>query len=170
MAMTAAERKRQQIAREKAEARKQLDVVYGMDLPYLSAWMEEHQDAELSHFKLCFDGMNMTPPDLTGAHDPISQSGDFVFPADDEGKPSYRGALGRAELDVELLLEAAKTLATMINAYKRDVILARLKSLEADLDDPEPRSLKLSAIVELNKALERLGKSVWTCSGFVPVF
>ena len=53
---------------------------------------------------------------------------------------------------------------------QREAIAAQLKSLEADLDDPELRSLKLSAIVELNKALERLGKSVWTCSGFVPVF
>ena len=45
---------------------------------------------------------------------------------------------------------------------QREAIAAQLKSLEADLDDPELRSLKLSAIVELSKALERLGKSVRT--------
>lgn len=84
-----------------------------------------------------------------------------MFPTTDGGEPSYRGSLGRAELEVELLVEAAKTLAQLLNDYKRSVIRERITQIETlELDDLTSRSALLSEIVMLNKALERLDRSV----------
>lgn len=163
MAMSAAERKRLQVAREKEQARKQMDLVLSLPRPEFGAWLAHNADEELQHLEVCFDGMNREAPDFTQDADPVSLTDDFVFPTDEEGQPTYRGALGRAELEVELLLEAAKTLAKMINAYKRGVITQRLAAIEAeDLSDPLIRSRSLAEVVTLTKALERLEKSVRT--------
>lgn len=162
MAMTAAERKRRQIQRERDRARKQLDPVYSLPRPQFGAWLEDNEGAvDTMHLDLCYDGMNRMPPEFHDESDPVSASGGFIFPTTADGEPSYRGALGRAELEVDLLIEAAKTLAGMINAYKRAVIENRIAEIERhELDDPATRSARLKEIIELNTALERLGKSV----------
>lgn len=164
MAMSAAERKRLQIERERDRARKQMDLVYELPRPDFGAWLNERfEGTELQHLDICFDGMNLMAPDFSAEGDPVSATGHFVYPTTEAGEPSYRGALGRAELEVELLLEAAKTLATMINAYKRRVIKDRLHQIETEeLADPETRRARMSEVVTLTKALERLDKSVRT--------
>jgi hypothetical protein len=129
-------------------------------LPF-GAWIVEHDLPEFEHLTICYDGMNRIPPSIHDETDPVSQTGNFVFPSTEHGEPSYRGALGRVELEVDLLIEAAKTLATMINAYKRDVISNRIRQIEGDeLDDRNNRAEMLKEIVELNKALEQLDKSI----------
>lgn len=163
MALSAAERKRLQIEREKAHARRQLDLTYALPRPDFGAWLAENAGEEMQHLTMCYDGMNRTAPDFSADTDPVSLTGHFVYPATEDGTPSYRGALGRAELELDLLLEAAKTLAAAVNAYKRKVIADRIATIEAeDLSDPETRRQRLAEIVFLNKALERLDKSVRT--------
>lgn len=162
MAMTPAERKRLQMQRERDRARKQIDLTYELPRVPFGAWLEEGVAAEdFQHLTICYDGMNRYPPNFGLETDPESASGDFVFPAAEDGSYSYRGALGRAELEVDLLIEAAKTLAGMINAYKRDAIVGRINQIEADeLDNPNTRLVKIKEVIDLNKALERLEKSV----------
>ena len=164
MALTAAERKRLQVERERQRARQQTDLVYDLPRPALGDWLEaSYGGGEAQHLAICYDGMNREAPDFSVDTDPVSATGGFVYPTDEAGEPSYRGALGRAELEVELLLEAARTLATLLNGYKRSVISERIAAIEAeDLHDPEVRRQRLGEIVLLNKALERLDKSVRT--------
>jgi hypothetical protein len=164
MAMTATERKRLQVERDKERAKRLPDLVYGLARPPLGAWLEEHGDpVDLEQVAICFDGMNMEPPSFDSDGGPVSKTGNFVYPTTEDGELSYPGALGRAELDVALLLEAAKSLASLLNAYKRDVIETRIAAIEAeDLSDPQIRRRRLDEIVILKKALERLDKSVRT--------
>ena len=162
MALTAAERKRLQIQRERARATKQADLVYDLPRVQLGDWLEQNdQDGAIQHLHICYDGMNRLPPDFTEETDPTSKTGAFVFPTNEGGEPSYRGSLGRAELEVELLVEAAKTLAQLLNDYKRSVVMERIAQIETlELDDVASRGALLSEIVMLNKALERLDRSV----------
>jgi len=162
MALSAAERKRQQVERERARAKSKEDLTYSVPRVALGAWLDEHDpEPGLVHFDMCYNGMNREPPSFKDDSDPVSRTHDFVFPSTEDGEPSYRGALGRAELEVDLLIEAAKTLATMINAYKRDVVSNRVRQIEdSELDDRDNRASKLKEIMELNKALERLDKSI----------
>ncbi len=164
MAMTAAERKRLQVERDRAQARKQADLTYALPRPAFGAWLDQTFDgAELQHLDICYDGMNRIAPNFSVDRDPVSATGAFVFPTDDKGEISFVGSLGRAELEVELLLEAAKTLATMVNAYKRRVLADRLHQIETEeLNDPETRRARMNEVVMLTKALERLDKSVRT--------
>lgn len=162
MSMSPAERKRLQVQRKRDHARQQTDLTYEMPRQSFGAWLNEDAAAqEYQHLSICYDGMNRYPPDFKQETDPESASGDFVFPASEDGSYSYRGALGRAELEVALLIEAAKTLAGLINAYKRGTIVDRLKQIEADeLNNPNTRPVKIKEVVDLNKALELLDKSV----------
>lgn len=161
MTKSAAERKRQQVQRERERARSSDDLIYGLPRTTFGAWLEEHGGDPLKHLAICYDGMNRLPPSFGEESDPVSITGDFEFPTKEDGELSYRGALGRAELEVDLLIEAAKTLATMINAYKRDVIESRIRQIEMnELDDRDARAERLKEIVLLNQALEKLGKSI----------
>lgn len=162
MALSAAERKRQQVERERARAKGKEDLTYALPRTPLGAWLDENQgESGLTDLNICYDGMNRHAPNFHDETDPVSLTGDFGFPITEAGTPSFRGALGRAELEVELLIEAAKTLATMINAYKRDILSNRVRVIEdSELDDRTNRAEKLREIMELNKALERLDKSI----------
>lgn len=162
MALTPPERKRRQVERARDHAKRQLDLTYDLPRTPFGEWIQEHCDGdELLHLGICFDGMNRQPPDFSDDHDPVSETGYFKFPTTDAGTPSYLGSLGRAEIEVDLLIEAAKTLATMINAYKRSVIKGRISHIEQhELAKPETRAAALSEGFELSKALERLEKTV----------
>lgn len=162
MAMSAAERKRLQVARERERAKRQRDMIYALPRPSFGAWIEDAFDRDaLLHLAICYDGMNRLPPGFGSDADPVSATGAFEFPTTAEGSPSYRGALGRAELEVELLLEAARTLAGMVNAYKQKVVSDRLKQIETqELIDPATRADRLREVIGLTKAQERLSKTV----------
>lgn len=164
MAKTAIERKRLQLARERERARSQLDLVYGLPRPALGEWLDDRTDeTELQQLAICYDGMGRDAPDFGPDTDPKSRTGHFDYPKTEDGSPSHRGSLGRAELEVELLLDAAATLAKLLNSYKRQVIQDRIAQIEnEDLQDPQIRRQRLAEVVTLNKALDRLDKSVRT--------
>lgn len=75
-----------------------------------------------------------------------------------------RGSLGRAEVMITALTEAAETLAFYVNAYKRAEIKARLAEIEAsDLSEPTAKKAALKEAARLNKMLDQLDKQVrWT--------
>ena len=74
------------------------------------------------------------------------------------------GSLGRAEVMIGSLIDAARCLADMVNHCKRTEIKARLAEIEAaDLSDPETRKAALEDATRLNKMLDQLDKQVrWT--------
>lgn len=74
------------------------------------------------------------------------------------------GSLGRAELMVTALIEAAQDLAWHVADYKRQEIKARLAEIEAsDLSEPEVKKTALKEAARLNKMLDQIDKQVrWT--------
>ena len=74
---------------------------------------------------------------------------------------SKGNSLGRAEVLVGCLLDAAADLAFQVNAYKKSEIRARIAELEAaDLSDPEVKRDALARIVDLTRMLDDLDKQV----------
>ncbi len=75
-----------------------------------------------------------------------------------------RRSLGRAEVMVTALIEAAQDLAGFVADYKRQEINARLAEIEAsDLSAPEAKKAALQDAARLNKMLDQLEKQVrWT--------
>ncbi|MGA0539039.1 hypothetical protein [Neotabrizicola sp. VNH66] len=73
-------------------------------------------------------------------------------------------SLGRAELVIETLIDAAAEFAAKVNEYKRQEIKARLAEIEAsDLSEPEAKKAALKDAARLNKMLDQLDKQVrWT--------
>lgn len=74
---------------------------------------------------------------------------------------SQGSSLGKAEVLVGCLLDAAYDLAGWINDYKKAEITARIAELEnADLSDPETKRAAFEKAGDLNRMLEDLEKSV----------
>ena len=74
------------------------------------------------------------------------------------------GSLGRAEVMVGCLIDAAVSLASLTNEYKRQEIKTRLAEIEAsDLSEPAVKKAALQDAARLHKMLEQLDKQVrWT--------
>lgn len=75
-----------------------------------------------------------------------------------------RRSLGRAEVIVTALIEAAQDLAGFVSDYKRQEIKARIAEIEgSDLSDTETKKAALKESARLNKMLDQLDKQVrWT--------
>lgn len=72
-----------------------------------------------------------------------------------------RRSLGRAEVMVTALIEAAQDLAGYVADYKRDEIKARLEEIEAsDLSEPAAKKAALQEAARLNKMMDQLDKKV----------
>lgn len=69
-----------------------------------------------------------------------------------------KGALGRAEVTIGCLIDAAATLADAVNRYKRKEIQHRLAELEQSVD--VDRATAMQEAVRLNKILDQLSKQV----------
>lgn len=79
----------------------------------------------------------------------------------DDLEKYYRGyekSIGRAEAMVDNLIGAATCIATVINAYKRQEIEARLRELE--VSEEADRATAIKQAVQLNKILDQLNKQV----------
>jgi hypothetical protein len=102
---------------------------------------------------------------------------DFVLNGATDGVESpflsiAQGSLGRAELIIGCLADAATALATQVNKYKRSEIKQRITEIEAqDLTDPETKKAAFKEVTRLNKMLDQLSKQVrwtfpeWTVTG-----
>lgn len=70
-------------------------------------------------------------------------------------------SLGKAEVLVASLLDAASDLASWINDYKKSEIKARIAELEAaELPDTDARRDAFTKVAELNKMLDELNKTI----------
>jgi len=84
---------------------------------------------------------------------------------------SHGSSLGKAEVLIGCLLDAASDLASEVNAYKRSEINRRIAEIEAsDLSDPEVKRLAFAEMGELTAMLEELGKQIrWPIPVWKPV-
>lgn len=70
-------------------------------------------------------------------------------------------SLGKAEVLIWCLINAAHGLAVWVNAYKKSEIKARIAEIEAsDLSDPEAKQQAFGEVAKLMKLLEQLDKQV----------
>ena len=88
---------------------------------------------------------------------------------DDEGQNaahSFFGSqagssLGKAEVLIGCLLNAAADLAGWVSDYKKSEIKARIAEIEAEeLPDPEARRAAFARVAELNRLLEELDRTI----------
>lgn len=171
MALTNAEIQRRWRERRKAkksEALKSADgeaVASIMSKPFFE-YFARHGD-EMT-FTMCLDTAGIEPPDFADDNAPKSATGEIEKIFDENPEHSvYHGAtnsLARAEIMVGQLIDAAASLARIVNDYKRDEIEARILEIEqSDLSDPDVKKKAFADMVRLKKMRDQLDKQVrWT--------
>lgn len=161
MAMTAAERKRLQRERDKKREEEERHELEDSTYPFLKVpfgeWWKYESSFQKGDFDLPLELAGIQPPNFSDERDPkefvINDATDL-----DDPFPGAKGAVGRAEVMIDCLLDAARELATVLNSYKRSEIEARLAELEnSNADDA---ALIIKEAVQLNKILDQLKKRV----------
>ena len=136
--------------------------------PFRKPFFEAFEDdGNAQNVEISLDCAGIEPVSFQDDSGPKSFTGQIEQMATDSGEEAYRGAqnsLGRAEVMVGCLIDAAAELASIINTYKRKEIRQRIAEIEeSDLADPVARKAALAQIVRLNKLLDQLDKQVrWT--------
>ncbi len=162
MALTAKQRKQNQLAREHEERRKLPDATYEfLKIPFHE---EAENDSNWSSVTLSFELMGIDAPVFEDDRGPEDFAMEFCFATDedrDETFAGYSGSIGRAELMVDFLLDAAIELAGVIRNYKKRAISAQRKEIEeADLSDPDDRRKAMETIARLARIEDVLDKNV----------
>ncbi|MBL4917441.1 hypothetical protein [Szabonella alba] len=167
MAMTNAEKVRRYRERQKQkETQESLTVTGVFQAPFFK-FVGEDGPGELSEVEQNLAHIGFECPVFDDDRGPECFNLDGTFDPSDRDNYPFRdvhGSLGRAELMVGMLTEAARSLAYQISAYKRSEIKARLAEIEAsDLSEPEAKKAALKEAARLNKMLDQLDKQVrWT--------
>jgi hypothetical protein len=126
--------------------------------PFLKTPFFEYlaEDGNWSSVEMNFDLMGLRAPSFDDDSGPKSAGGEVEQYSPYEGSV---GSIGRAEVMVGQLLDAAMELASIVNRYKLEEIDARIAEIEgADLSDPAVRMQALADIVQLNKIRVKLDK------------
>ena len=162
MALTAKQRKQNQLAREQEEMRVQPDSTYEFLKTPFHEFAEE--DPNWTSVTLSFELMGMEAPVFEDDRGPEAFATDLCFATDEDRDDSFRGyagSIGRAEVMVDCLLDAAIELAGVIRSYKKKALLIRRNEIEnADLSDPNKRREALDANTRISRIEEVLDKNV----------
>ncbi|MHA6324556.1 hypothetical protein [Roseivivax sp. CAU 1753] len=162
MALSAKERKQKQLKREREELRLLDDSTY----PYLATPFYERleSDPNWSDVTLVLELAGFEPPGFEDDRGPEAYvNSDALSPDDDPADtfPGSKGSIGRAEVMVDCLLNAAQQLAEIINRYKVDELDARKRELEnSDLTDPDDRKSAFEKVAQIIKIQDELAKNV----------
>lgn len=148
MARTSTERMRAKRERETKERKTLEDSTY----PYLQNRFEK---CEFSDFDLPLALAGFEPPDFSDGRDPKEFALEGTTGLEDPF-PGAKGAVGRAEVIVDCLLDAAKELAQIINRYKREEVKTRLAEIETS--ETIDRTTAINEAIKLNKILDLLNK------------
>ena len=132
--------------------------------PFFEAFED---DGNASNVDISLDIAGIEPVVFSDDSGPKSSTGQIEQMANESGEEAYQGAhnsLGRAEVMVGCLIDAAAELASIINTYKRKEIRQRIAEIEeSDLSDPVARKAALAQMVRLNRLMDQLDKQVrWT--------
>jgi hypothetical protein len=162
MALSAKERKKAQIERERKALARKVDETY----PYLKTPFFEHleRDGNWSSVEMCFDLLGIDPPVFEDDRGPEDFASEACFSTDEDLVEAFQNSeksVGRAEVMVDMLLDAAMELSHIINRYKQDELLKRREELEkSDLSEPNRRGEALEAAAEIAKLQGELQKNV----------
>lgn len=162
MAMTANERKRAQIQREQEALRSMPDSTY----PYLSVPFFEYleEDPNWGDAEQCFERMGIMPPRFDDDRGPVDVAFEDAFRTDEERIAAFHGSersIGRAEVMVGQLLDAASGLSQIINKFKKAELNRVLVGIqERDLTDPDVRKATMDEVVHIARLQEELEKNV----------
>lgn len=161
MALSATERKRRQLERDREALRKLPESTY----PFLSEpyhkWVKDTDDT--SDFDVPWELMGFEPPTFDDDQGAASYS---VHPFGnkedmDEIFDGYDGSVGRAEFMVLQLICAAQALSISVNSYKRKQLEKRLAALETeDLTDPDRRKAAFAESALIARLQDELQKNV----------
>lgn len=112
----------------------------------------------------CFELLGIEPPEFLDDRGPDQVACESCFATDEDCAEAFTGtanSIGRAEVMVGALLDAATELASIINGFKRGELVKRLQEIEADsLADPAERKAAITAAMHFSKLQEELGKNV----------
>lgn len=133
-------------------------------------------DPNWSSFALQLELMGLEPPEFSDDRGPEHFANEGALSPDEDPKdafPGAEGSIGRAEVMVDMLLDAALELAQIVNRYKLDELQRRRREIEAeDLAEPEERKRALESVTAIARIEEELGKNVrrsfpvWKVKGF----
>lgn len=162
MALSAKERKNAQLERERQALARRAEATY----PYLKMPFFERlkSDGNWDSVELCFELLGIDPPVFEDDRGPESFASDACFSTDEdrvEAFQSSENSIGRAEVMVDMLLDAAMELSNILNRFKQDELRKRREELEAsDLSKPGRRGEALEAAAEIAKLQDELRKNV----------
>lgn len=169
MALSNAEKVRRYRERQKAKRQEQLKQPAPSNdffrVPFFEFFPEEEQISSQYSQSLELAGIN--PPSFDDDHGPEATTLDDLSDHRAEGGSinpfgsSAGTSLGRAEVMIGCLLDAASDLAARVNDYKRTEIKARISELEmADTPDSEARREAFGKAAEMTQMLAELNKTI----------
>lgn len=162
MAMSAKERKQMQIERERQELARKIDATY----PYLKTPFFEHleQNDNWSSVELCLELLGIDPPMFEDDRGPEDFAADECFSTAEDRIEAFKcseNSIGRAEVMVDMMLDAAVELSNIINRFKQGELQKRREEFEqSDLSEPNRRVEALEAAAEIARLKEELQKKV----------
>lgn len=161
MALTPAEKQKAYRERKKAEKRAAKEsTAPHLKRPLSALWNES---AGFTDFEQALQLAGIAPPSFEDERNPE----DETLEPDAIGLDQYgvdeifgnrKGAIGRAEVIIGSLIDAASELASIVNRYKRAEIEARLAELENSAETDVATAIEQA--VRLNKMLDQLNKQV----------
>lgn len=169
MALSNAEKVRRYRERQKAKKQEELKKPTVQNdifkMPFVEFFPIEEQTG--SQYMQALELAGIHPPAFADDSGPEASTLDDLrdgFAEDGTSNPfgTARGSsLGKAEVLVGCLLDAAQDLAGWINEFKKSEIRARIAELEnADLSDPDAKREAFAKVSDLSKMLADLEKSV----------
>ncbi|MEQ8899272.1 MAG: hypothetical protein RID23_19495 [Roseovarius sp.] len=156
MNSTSAERMRRKREREVAEHRAAPDST----LPYLRETFSDFLEREgnYQNVEIALGLAGFEAPLIDDERDPEAFALEEAVAGVDNPFPGSKGALGRAQVIIECLIDAASELANVVNNYEREQLEARLAELESS--DTTDKATAINEAVKLNKMLDLLNKRV----------
>lgn len=161
MPLTPAEKQKAYRERKKARQKAaQEDTAPYLETPFSELWNES---AGFTDFEQALQLAGIEPPSFEDERNPEDETLEAVaIGLDQYGVDaiygSRKGAIGRAEVIIGSLIEAAVELAAVVNSYKKTEIEARLAEIESS--DEVDVATAMEQAVRLNKMLEQLEKQV----------
>lgn len=162
MALTANERKRAQIEREQKALRRLPDGTYTyLNIPF---HLYLDQDGNWGDVQQCFERMGINPPQFEDDRGPADFVFDDTFGSDQDKIDAFKGrenSIGRAEVMVGQLLDAASGLSQIINKFKKAELNRVLVGIQQrDLTDPDLRKATMDEVVHIARLQAELEKNV----------
>lgn len=156
MSTTSTERMRRKKERELAEHRAAPDSTS----PYLRETFSEFlkREGNYQNVETALNLAGLDAPLINDERGPEAFALQEAVAGVDNPFPGSKGALGRAQVIIECLIDAANELANVVNNYERQEIKARLAELESS--DTTDRATAINEAVKLNKILDLLDKRV----------